>query len=179
MNIFNRYSIAYKGLSVGVHHYSFDVDDALFKAFECPDIFGGKLSVEIDLTKSGSMLQLYVEIKGDVRVQCDRCLEEVIIPIDYHGELIVRFSDEASEYDGDILWVSPSETEINLSQYIYESIFLSLPYQRVHQTLEECNPEMVKSFKIVSPQELEELESKSTEIPIEDNPQWDKLKELK
>lgn len=65
-------------------------------------------------------------------VECDRCLGDCSVPIDYEGELLVKFSDEVREYDGDTLWLSPSEDFVDLTQYIYESIVLSLPYQRVH-----------------------------------------------
>ena len=43
----------------------------------------------------------------------------------------------------------PGEDEVDLAQYIYESIVLSLPYQRVHPE-GECDPEMLGRFRIVS-----------------------------
>lgn len=148
MKVANRYNIAYKGLSIGEHHFSFEVDDALFKAYENSEILGGKATVEIDLVKGGTVMNLNVVIKGEVSVECDRCLEPVTLPIDYDGDLVVRFSEHEQESDGDIMWVNPAEGELHLAQYIYESIVLNLPYQRVHPNIKDCNPEMVKNFKI-------------------------------
>ena len=48
-----------------------------------------------------------------------------------------------------------------LSQYIYESICLSLPYQRVHPVGSDgksgCDPDMLARFNIVSEEEFDRL----------------------
>ena len=60
-----------------------------------------------------------------------------------------------------MMWIGPSETEIDLSQYIYESICLSLPYQRVHPVGSDgksgCDPDMLARFNIVSEEEFDRL----------------------
>ena len=58
------------------------------------------------------------------------------------------------------LWLSPSEDFVDLTQYIYESIVLSLPYQRVHPD-GECDPDMLGRFRIVSEQEFETIENET------------------
>lgn len=108
------------------------------------------------------MLTADVRITGHVVVPCDRCLEDCRIPIDFEGRLLVKFSDEPREYDGEVLWLLPGEDEVDLSQYIYESIVLSLPYQRVHPE-GECDPEMLKRFRIVSDEEFSAIENRAEE----------------
>ena len=100
MELGNRYSIAYKGLKNSTHDFQFEVDDALFAAYESREIKGGKLAVEVTLTKSDNQLEMDFVIEGEVTCECDRCLEDCLIPIDYEGHLIVRISDEQGEYDG-------------------------------------------------------------------------------
>ena len=82
------------------------------------------------------------------------------MPIDYEGHLIVRISDEEGEYDGDVMWVNPADNEVDLTQYIYESIVLSLPYQRVHPE-GECNPDMLARFTIATEADMEALEAEA------------------
>ncbi len=160
MELGNRYSIAYKGLKNGSHTFSFEVSDDMFQAYESRDIKGGNLAVEVAMTKAESQLELDFNISGEVTCECDRCLEDCLIPIDYEGHLIVRISNEEGEYDGDIMWLSPAEDAVDLTQYIYESIVLSLPYQRVHPE-GECNPEMMARFAIVSSEEMDALEAEA------------------
>ena len=161
MNILGKYSIAYKGLSIGKHHFDFSVDDRFFDAFEDSEIHEGHADISVDLDKQSHLLTLDFGIKGEVAVTCDRCLGEFMMPIDYTGRLVVRLSETQDESDGEVMWISPAETEINLAQYIYESICLSLPYQRVHPTDENgksgCDPDMLARFSIVTEEEFEKI----------------------
>ena len=172
-----RYSIAFKGLKNGHHEYRFVVDRSLFEAFENTEIKDGACEVRVDLNREESQLVLDVSISGHVVVACDRCLEDCRIPIDFEGRLLVKFSDEVREYDGEVLWLLPGEELVDLTQYIYESIVLSLPYQRVHPE-GQCNPEMMARFRIVSGEEFDALEAES-EQQAPPAGEWAKLAELK
>ena len=159
------YKIAYKGLKVGSYDFDFKVDSALFEAFETEEIKGGDCVVRVKLNRSESMLELNVDIEGEVICECDRCLEDCPIAIDYNGDLVVKFSEETDFYDGDVMWISPAEDMLDLTQYIYESIVLSLPYSRVHED-GQCNPEMLASFQEISEEELEALEAQAEEADV-------------
>ena len=145
MELEQKYSIAYKGLKNSLHEVDFDVDGALFKAYESKEIKDGRCKVHVDIDKSDTQLILDVTIDGHVVCECDRCLEDCTIPVHFDGRLTVFVSDHQGEYDGDYMWVSPDEEDINLMQYIYESIVLSLPYRRVHPD-GECDPDMMVRF---------------------------------
>ena len=123
------------------------------------------------------MLTLDVTVDGSVVVECDRCLEDCNVPIHYEGQLLVKFSDEVHEYDGEVMWLLPMEDEVDLTQYIYESIVLALPYQRVHPE-GECNPEMLERFRIVSDSELAAVEARAG-AQEHDGGEWAKLAALK
>ena len=158
MEVAQRYSIAWKGLKNGRHDFRFEVDKALFEAFESTEIKDGRCEVSVGVDRSEKQLTLDVGITGHVVVECDRCLEDCRVPIDFEGQLVVKFSDEVHEYDGEVMWMLPGEDRVELAQYIYESIVLSLPYQRVHPE-GECNPEMLERFRIVSDREFASIEA--------------------
>ena len=161
MDVTKQYAIAWKGLKNGTYRFDFKVDNALFEAYGSTDIKDGDLSVGVTLERGESMLSLQTVIRGTVTVACDRCLEDCRLPVAFDGTLLVRFSDEVADYDGEVMWIGPSETEIDLSQYIYESICLSLPYQRVHPVGSDgksgCDPDMLARFNIVSEEEFDRL----------------------
>ena len=160
------YKIAYKGLKNGSYDFDFKVDNALFEAFETEEIKGGSCDVRVKLNRSESMLELSVGIAGEVICECDRCLEDCPIAIDYEGDLVVKFSDESDYYDGEVMWISPSEDILDLTQYIYESIVLSLPYRRVHEE-GGCNPEMIAAFSEASEEDLERMEAEAEESDVQ------------
>ncbi len=175
MDVDQRYSIAYKGLKNGKHDFEFEVGKSLFEQFENSEIHDGDCKVSIALLRDETMLTLDIVIEGYVVVACDRCLEDCSIPVDYEDRLLVKFSDEVhDDFDGEVLWLLSGEDEVDLTQYIYESILLSLPYQRVHPE-GECDPEMLERFRSITAHELERLEAETTKRDSE----WSKLADLK
>ena len=181
MNTLTDYLIPYKGLKIGHYRYDFKVDDRLFGAFEGAEIQHGKANVHVEMDREANRLNLDVTIEGEVEVTCDRCLEKFDMPIQYEGALEVRFAENAPESDGEVMWIAPSESEVDVAQYIYESICLSLPYQRVHPTDAEghsaCDPDMLARFSIVSEEELERRVSEES-LPATHTP-WSGLDALK
>ena len=181
MEILKRYIVPFKGLKIGVHQFDFEVDDALFQAFEGSEVKHGTAKVSIELTKAASMLTLDVEIRGEVTVECDRCLDDCILPIEFDDQIHVKFSEEEIEFDGEVLWLNPSEGEIELGRYIYDSIVLSLPYSRVHAE-GDCNPDMLARFTTVSEEEFEQMAEaaeRDEELDDANREQWAKLAALK
>ena len=178
MGVTKRYTIAYKGLKPGLHDFRFEVDGSLFEEFESTEIKDGACEVTVALERGEAMLTLDVTVDGSVVVECDRCLEECRIPVHYQGRLLVKFSDEVHEYDGEVMWMLPGEDRVELAQYIYESIVLSLPYQRVHPE-GECNPEMLKRFRIVSDREFASIEAAAEGAGERGGGEWAKLAALR
>ena len=178
MEVAQRYSIAWKGLKNGRHDFRFEVDKALFEAFESTEIKDGRCEVSVGVDRSEKQLTLDVGITGHVVVECDRCLEDCRVPIDFEGQLVVKFSDEVHEYDGEVMWMLPGEDRVELAQYIYESIVLSLPYQRVHHE-GECNPEMLERFRIVSDREFASIEAAAEGAGERGGGEWAKLAALR
>lgn len=160
MDSVGRYTIPFKGLKPGVYDFEFPIDGELFRSFESPDIKDGACLAKVRMERAEKQLTLDVTIAGEVVVPCDRCLEDCRVPVDFSGRLLVRFSDDPGEYDGDVLWLLPVEETVDLTQYLYESIVLSLPYQRVHPE-GACDPEMLKRFRIVSNEEFAAIERKA------------------
>ena len=144
MEVAQRYSIAWKGLKNGRHDFRFEVDKALFEAFESTEIKDGRCEVSVGVDRSEKQLTLDVGITGHVVVECDRCLED----------------------------------RVELAQYIYESIVLSLPYQRVHPE-GECNPEMLERFRIVSDREFASIEAAAEGAGERGGGEWAKLAALR
>ncbi len=141
------YKIEFGALKSGEYSYDFEVGDDFWAEFPASGIMGGELSVAVDMVRQATGLTIDVAIDGEVRTECDRCLDELALPVEYDGTLTVRFLDETEdEYDGETMFLPTTATEVDLKQYIYESILL-LPLQRVHEE-GECNKEMLEKLKV-------------------------------
>ncbi len=172
--IIDQYTVHYKGLKVGRHHFDFEVDDSFFEQFEEGEIRKGKINVSIDLERHNLMLEFRFNIKGTVEVACDRCLETFMIPISFKGDLFVKITESENEGDDEIWFISNNEHQVNLAQYIYESINLSLPLKRYHGIMgtkeSDCDPIMLNRLK------LTENKPKNNSSSFEIDPRWEKLK---
>ena len=117
-----RYAIPYKGLKPGCHEFRFEVDGSLFEEYQSTEIKDGRCEVTVGADRSESRIVLDVAITGYVIVECDRCLEDCRIPIDFEGQLVVKFSEEVHEYDGEVMFRT------------YPPIFLSTKCKRRART---------------------------------------------
>ena len=152
------YSIVCKGLADGAHEFVFSVGNDFFAAADNDELRGGLCTVNVNLRKTANNMTLDTHIEGTVVTACDRCLEDCTVTVRFDGSLNVRIADQTVEYDGDTMWISPAEDELDLGHYIYESIVLALPYRRVHPD-GECNAEMMARFRIATPEEFDRMEA--------------------
>jgi len=162
------YIIPIKGLSIGKHKYGFSIDTAFFKDFENSQIQNAALVVELVLEREATWMKVDSEIKGEVGVECDRCLDELELPIDTKASLMVKFDKSEGETDDDeFITLDPAESELDLKQFFYDYICLTLPLQKVHKQ-GDCNPDMIARLRSVGGGKI---------IGEPDSP-FDKLKDL-
>ena len=144
----------------------------------------GKVKVDLALRRASMMFELDFQIKGVVSVPCDRCLEDVEIPIETQNRLVVKFGDEYAEESDELVVVPEEEGVISLAWYMYEFIALAIPMKHVHAP-GECNEAMAsilsEHMAISSDEEdweedEEEDVSDDTNNPID--PRWNALKGL-
>lgn len=168
----NKLVIPFKGLKQGRHTFVFDIDDRFFADFPESEISKGKIHIVVSMDKESTMLQLKFVLDGTVIVACDRCLDDLELPVTFDTNLIIKFDEKSEEQTEEILVLSYSEHELDISQYVYEYAHLSLPYKHVHAENKKgesgCNKEMIKK--------LEEYLSPDKEE--NNDPRWDKLKNL-
>lgn len=169
MDYNSEYVIAFGGLKVGLHQYEFEINDTFFEAFDYSELAEGNVKVVINLERQERMMILTFEIKGSVKVTCDRCLDEYNQETGGTKRLIVKFGGNYEEETEEILLIPEHESHLDVAHYIYEFINLLLPVKKVHPDDENgnstCNPVVLKK--------LDELSAKQ-----KIDPRWDKLRNL-
>lgn len=165
-----------KGESFEMH-----LDDDVFASIEGL-IQKGSIDSTVKCLSVGTMFRFQIHSEGTVIVPCDRCLSDLELRIDTTDELMVKLGDEYSD-EGDCVIVPESEGMINMAQYIYEYIALSMPITCSHEP-GKCDDammaELVKHQAARSGQEDEESND-STEIgdDADNNSPFAALKGLK
>jgi uncharacterized protein len=145
-----RYIIPFGGLNEGEHEFNFLIDNKFFEIYEFPEIREGEVEIQVTLIKKTNLLELIFVLNGNLKVTCDRCLDDFMLPITYKTTLYVNFGSNYSEVDENIIIIPYSESQIDISQYIYEFINLSLPIRRIHPEDSEgkslCNKVMLEKL---------------------------------
>jgi uncharacterized metal-binding protein YceD (DUF177 family) len=111
-----------------------------------------------------------------VNVNCDISNEPFNQKIKGNFDLIVKFGEEYNDEHDDILIIPHGEYEVNVSQYIYELIILSVPLKRINPGVIDgtLQSDILKKLEELSPKDIENKEKASEEI----DPRWNTLKKL-
>ena len=114
--------ISVKGLKPGRSHLDWHADGQFFASFENSEIKDADLDIAVDIDNDEFEIAVECRIHGTVTVICDRCLEDLVLPVSTSFE-----EDET----------------LDLNQDIYDFVCLSLPMRRVHPD-GECNEETLR-----------------------------------
>ena len=161
-----EYIIQFLGLKDGEHEFDFQVGLEFLSSFNDDDALDANLIAQITLSKKPEMLEMHLRVDGRVSVACDRCDKPLNIDLSGQQRQVFKVS-EREEYDNEeIVAISATDHEIDVSEYIYECIKLALPIRRVHKK-KNCDPVAIEALEAVS--RNEEPES---------DPRWEALKAL-
>ena len=161
------YIIPLNGWAAGERTFRWLAGIKFFQKFDNAEILDADLEIGAKAVKSGHYIGVDLDVQGSVTVPCDRCLEDLTLPVDVHPSFSVKFGEGTASEDGmregsrEILLVDASDTDLDLSQVIYDYVCLSLPMQRVHAD-GECNPDTVRFLR----QEQENEEAGETNSPF-------------
>jgi len=176
----SEFKLRLAGVASGKHTFSIICDKSFFEINEISELLDGAINLQINMDKSDKMLNLEFVFKGNVVVECARCLDPVTYDLDFTDHLIVNllpdFSNINESEDEQVWMINEKEFELDIYQFVYESIILSLPSQIIHPDDKKgkstCNPEFLKKlaqYSVVEKQMPEE----------EIDPRWEALKNLK
>ena len=132
-----------KSLDYGRTERALSLDDAYFEAIDAPDVRQGNLRVELAIERvAEDDFVLDFHIEGTVTVQCDRCLDDMELPVEAEERVEAKLGEEYSE-DDDCVTVAEDEGILDVAWLIYEFVALAIPVRHVHAP-GKCNPAMIQ-----------------------------------
>ena len=164
----DKFIIPLNGLTAGKNEFFWQADREFFNSFENAEILDAQLDADVIVEKSGRYIGVDCDVRGQVTVGCDRCLDELDMPVDVEIKLSVKYgmeenSEEPQPGEREVIFIPDTDAEFDMSQIIYDYVCLSLPMQRVHDE-GECNPEAMKYYGC--PIEIEVSEDEDVANPF-------------
>ena len=126
------YRINIVGLSNKVHHFHYEVGQELFTEYGTDIVSEGAFEVDVDLDKRETFLEMDFRIKGAAKLVCDRSLEPFDYPINTRRKVVFKYGDQDEEITDEIMIIQRDTAWIELGQYLYEFIALSIPLKKLH-----------------------------------------------
>jgi uncharacterized metal-binding protein YceD (DUF177 family) len=173
-----EFEIAFVGLKPGVHEFSYSINDKFFEEFQTQDFRNCKANVKLTLDRKSSFMLLKFEIGGTMEVTCDRCNSDLPLELWDEFNITVKMVEDPEqmndqEEDPDMYYIGQHESHIDVANWIYEFINLSIPMQKACDFDKMdgpfCNPSALDLLKNMEPKEIE----------IKENPIWKGLEKFK
>lgn len=176
MDALKPFTIPFQGLKIGIHQFEFQIDSSFFTHFDDSAIKQGAVHLMMDLDKRLNMLVLDFKVNGAIKSECDRCLTSIDLPIKGEYQLHIKFSEEEREGNEEVVYILPTSSHIEIADYVYEFIHLSIPMRKLKPECEtapeECENNILEYFD--DDEEFEE--EQETE---KNNPIWSELSKFK
>ena len=134
------------GSAPGTVTFEWHADRKFFEGFGNSEVLDADLQVCCEVERAKGFIGVECSIDGTLTVPCDRCFDDLVLPVGTDFALSVKFGEQEGRTDAEdreIVMLTYGSSELDLSQFIYDYVMTSLPMQRVHPE-DECNPEAMK-----------------------------------
>ena len=166
------FSVKFIGLKEGTHNFLFPLSKSFFETFEYSEFNSVDINVDLVLVKKSTIIELSLKGPGSVNINCTLTNEPFDYQINSKLNLLVKFGDSYDDENDELLVLPHGSHSIDLDQYFYEMIVLSMPIRNVHPDVENgtIDSEILNRLK-----EFDINKEKNSNFDA----RWDKLKELK
>lgn len=193
MGKFSDFKLPLKSLPEGAHDFHYHLDKQFFANMESTDIRDANVDVDLKVVYRNGVYELAFACNGNVTVACDRCLDDLELPIETAYHVTVKYGDSFKEDSDDFIEIPESDNFLNVAYMIYDTVSLAVPIKHVHP-LGKCNRAMSSLLKkhrthtpddpdaeledeLIDEMEAGQVDTSSPSAPATD-PRWDALKNL-
>ncbi|MES2774259.1 MAG: DUF177 domain-containing protein [Bacteroidota bacterium] len=164
------FEIAFVGLKPGVHEYVYDITDKFFADYDQQDFSNCVANIKLQLEKNTGFMRLHFEVGGSLNLNCDRCGNNLPMQLFEDFNIMVKLVDNPEEMnnteeDPDVYYLGKMESHLNVAEWIFEFINLSIPMQRMCSEEEMggpyCNKEVLQKLKEMKPSAEEKTETEN------------------
>lgn len=151
-----EFEIAFVGLKPGVHEYNYELSKKFFAEKGGTDFSNCEAKVKLLLDKKSSFMLLKFEVSGKADVVCDRCSNNFTKDLWEDFNMMVKLVENPdemneSEEDPDVFYIAKTESHLDIANWLYEFVILSIPNQLMCSEEEmggpQCNKEVLEKLK--------------------------------
>jgi uncharacterized metal-binding protein YceD (DUF177 family) len=169
--ILKGFSVNIIALSNRVHEFKYEFGDEFFRFYGSELVSAGPFHADVALNKHETFIEADFNIKGALKLVCDRSLEPFDQPVKLAHRIMFKFGDHDEEITDEIIMIHRDTVTLELGHYIYEFISLAVPLKKLHPKFQGDADESEGGIIYTS--------SDDSSDDDETDPRWDILKKLK
>ena len=170
-----------KTLPFGTHAVECHLDESFFNLDEQTEVRRADVDVTLQVTrKSENTYHLEIACDGTLTIPCDRCLDDLDLPVEVDYSLNVEQMGTELDDSNDELLIVPSDwRELDAAPIVRDTVLLAIPMTHCHENEEDCNADMLdlldSHLAEAVPDDVDDDQSETTST----DPRWEALKKLK
>lgn len=161
------------GLSQKAHQFDYQFGEEFFTQYGADLVSGGHFTARVTLDKHETFIEARFEINGKAGLICDRSLDPFDYPVGMDKKIVFKYGEEETELSDEIIVISKERASLDIGQYIYEFIALSIPIKKLHPRYADESDDEGDGKLIYSSNDSSHKEDENID------PRWEKLKKLK
>lgn len=168
------YSINIVGLSNKEHQFQFEMGNEFFRKYGTDLVSEGTFRADVALDKRETLIEVQFKIDGTAKLVCDRSLEPFDFPLEINTKIVFKYGEEFQEMTDEIIIIPRDTVTLELGQYMYEFISLSIPLKKLHPKFQdEADDDSEGRIVYSSGTDVEKKDDEDID------PRWNILKKLK
>lgn len=186
------FKLKLKTLPFGSTVINGELDGAFFNDMGPSEVRQACAKATLAVTRKGDN-DYHVEIacKGTVTVACDRCLDDLTLPVEASYDLNLKQQGHELDDSTDGLLIVPDQwREVDLAPLVRDTVLLAIPASHSHAP-GDCDSAMMELLEqhraVIAPDDEsaadreadEEREDNKDDSAASTDPRWDALKKLK
>ena len=170
-----------KTLPFGIHAVECHLDKSFFNDEEQTEVRQADVDVTLNVTrKSETAFRLEIACHGTVTVPCDRCLDNLDLPVDVDYRLNVEQMGEELDDSNDELLIIPSHwRELDATPLVRDTILLAIPMTHSHESEDDCNAAVVDVLVSHRVEAVPDADGDPQSETTGTDPRWEALKKLR
>ena len=137
-----------KTLPFGTHAVECHLDESFFNTDEQTEVRRASVDVTLQVTrKSENTYHLEIACNGTLTTACDRCLDDLDLPVDVNYSLDVeQMGNELDDSNDELLIVPADWRELDAAPLVRDTVLLAMPMTHVHENEDDCNADMLDAL---------------------------------
>ena len=170
-----------KTLPFGTHTVECHLDESFFNTEEQTEVRRADIDVTLNVTrKSETTYHMEIACHGTVTIPCDRCLDDLDLPVDENYRLNVEQMGDLLDDTGDELLIVPSDWwELDAAPLVRDTVLLAIPMTHSHENEDDCNPDMLDAIDSHLAGAVPDDDDNQLSETNGTDPRWEALKKLK